>query len=333
MRRREFIALAASAALASRRANAQQRSGLPLIAFLSPVSATAAQLNLDAFRQGMVRLGFEEGRNFTLVARFGGGDPNVIKRAVRELIELKSDVIVAGATEPALAVRAATATIPIVMVGFGADPEKLGLAQNLAHPGGNVTGNLFYALTASGNVGTTGKRLALLTEFVPGLSRVGVMFNPDDEQDSFVQAELPSAAAQLNVQLRTYLARNNEEVEKALVAMEGNDDAAFFISGSPLLNINRAMVAERILAMKRPAIGNVREQTAAGLLVTYGASIPDNYRGAADYVAKILRGARPGDLPIQQAVKFNLIINLKTAKALGLALSPTLIARADEVIE
>jgi putative tryptophan/tyrosine transport system substrate-binding protein len=333
MRRREFIALAASAALVSRRANAQQRSGLPLIAFLSPVSAAAAQLNLDAFRQGMAGLGFEEGRNFTLVARFGGGDPDVIKRAASELIALKPDVIVAGATEPALTVRAATATIPIVMVGFGADPEKLGLAQALAHPGGNVTGNLFYALTTSGNVGTLGKRLALLTEFVPGLSRVGVMFNPDDEQDAFVPTELPSAAAQLNVQLRSYLARNNEEVEKALAAMEGNDDAAFFISGSPLLNINRAVVAERILVMKRPAIGSVREQTVAGLLVTYGASIPDNYRGAADYVAKILRGTRPGDLPIQQAVKFDLIINLKTAKAFGLAVPPTLLARADEVIE
>jgi putative ABC transport system substrate-binding protein len=208
------------------------------------------------------------------------------------------------------------------------------LAQTLAHPGGNVTGNLFYALTASGNVGTLGKRLSLLTEFVPGLSRVGVMFNPDDEQDSFVLTELPSAAAQLNIQLRNYLARNNEEVGKALAAMEGNDDAAFFISGSPLLNINRAVVDERILAMKRPAIGSVREQTVAGLLATYGASIPDNYRGAADYVAKIiLRGTRPGDLPIQQAVKFDLIINLKTAKALGLTVPPTLLALADEMIE
>jgi putative ABC transport system substrate-binding protein len=334
MRRREFITLVGGAAVAwPLAAHAQQRSGLPLIAFLSPVSAAAAQLNLDAFRQGMAGLGFEEGRNFTLVARFGDGDPDVIKRAASELNALKPDVIVAGATEPALTVRAATATIPIVMVGFGADPEKLGLAQTLAHPGGNVTGNLFYALTASGNVGTLGKRLALLTEFVSGLSRVGVLFNPDDEQDAFVPTELPSAAAQLNVQLRSYLARNNEEVEKALAAMEGNDDAAFFISGSPLLNINRAVVAERILAMKRPAIGSVREQTVAGLLVTYGASIPDNYRGAADYVAKILRGTRPGDLPIQQAVKFDLIINLKTAKAFGLAVPPTLLARADEVIE
>jgi putative ABC transport system substrate-binding protein len=334
MRRREFITLVGGAAVAwPLAAHAQQRSGLPLIAFLSPVSAAAAQLNLDAFRQGMAGLGFEEGRNFTLVARFGDGDPDVIKRAASELNALKPDVIVAGATEPALTVRAATATIPIVMVGFGADPEKLGLAQTLAHPGGNVTGNLFYALTASGNVGTLGKRLALLTEFVSGLSRVGVLFNPDDEQDAVVPTELPSAAAQLNVQLRSYLARNNEEVEKALAAMEGNDDAAFFISGSPLLNINRAVVAERILAMKRPAIGSVREQAVAGLLVTYGASIPDNYRGAADYVAKILRGTRPGDLPIQQAVKFDLIINLKTAKAFGLAVPPTLLARADEVIE
>jgi putative tryptophan/tyrosine transport system substrate-binding protein len=160
------------------------------------------------------------------------------------------------------------------------------------------------------------------------------VFNPDDEQDSSVQAELPSAAAQLNVQLRTYLARNNGEVEKALAAMEGNDDAAFYLSGSPLLNINRAVVAERILAMKRPATGGVREQTVAGLLVTYGASIPDNYRGAADYVAKIiLRGTRPGDLPIQPAVKFDLIINVKTATVLGLTIPATLLARADEVIE
>jgi putative ABC transport system substrate-binding protein len=230
-------------------------------------------------------------------------------------------------------VRAATTTIPIVMVGMGGDPEKLGLAQTLSHPGGNVTGNLFYALTASGKVGTIGKRLSLLTEFVPGLSRVGVMFNPDDEQDSPVPAELPYAAAQLKVQLRTYLVRNNEEIEKALAAMEGNDDIGFYISGSPLLNINRAVVAERMLAMKRPAIGGVREQTVAGLLATYGASVTDNYRKAADYVVKIIRGTRPSDLPIEQAVKFDLIINLKTAKALGLAVPSTLLAGADEMIE
>jgi putative ABC transport system substrate-binding protein len=258
---------------------------------------------------------------------------DVIKRAAVELVALKPDVIVAGATAPGLAVRAATTTVPIVMVGFGGDPEKLGLAQTLSHPGGNVTGNLFYALTASGNVGTVGKRLSLLTELVPSLSRIGVIFNPDDEQDSLIPGQLPAAAAQLNVRLRTYLARSNEEVEKALVSMEGSDDAAFYISGSPLLNINRTMVAERIVAMKRPAIGGVREQTAAGLLVTYGASIPDNYRKAADYVVKIIRGTGPGDLPIQQAVKFDLIINLKTAAALGLTVPATLLARADEVIE
>jgi putative ABC transport system substrate-binding protein len=333
MRRREFLTLAASTAFASRVANAQQRSGPPLIAMLSPVSAEEAQPNLNAFREGLAGLGFEEGRNFTLVARFGRGDPDAIKTEANELVALKPDVIVAGATVPVLAVRAATTTIPVVMVGMGGDPEKLGLAKTLAHPGGNVTGNLFYALTASGNVGTVGKRLSFLTELVPGLSRIGVMFNPDDEQDSLLSGQFPAAAAQLNVRLRNYLARSTEEVEKALVSMAGSDDAAFYVSGSPLLNTHRAMIAERILAMKRPAIGGVREQTAAGLLVTYGASIPDNYRKAADYVVKIIRGTGPGDLPIQQAVKFDLIINLKTAAALGLTVPATLLARADEVIE
>jgi putative ABC transport system substrate-binding protein len=333
MRRREFIALAASTALGLRQANAQQRAGLPLIGFLSPVSAAAAQSNLNAFRQGLVGLGFEEGRDFTLVARFGGADTDAIETEAKKLVALKPDVIVAGATVPVLAVHAATSTIPIVMVGMGGDPQKLGLAKTLAHPGGNVTGNLFYALSASGDVGTVGKRLSLLTELVPGLSRIGVMFNPDDEQDSLLSDQFPSAAAQLNVRLRNYLVRNNEEVEKALVSMEGSDDAAFYVSGSPLLNINRTMIAERILAMKRPGIGGVREQTAAGLLVTYGASIPDNYRKAADYVVKIIRGTGAGDLPIQQAVKFDLVINLKTAAALGLTMPATLLARADEVIE
>jgi putative ABC transport system substrate-binding protein len=160
------------------------------------------------------------------------------------------------------------------------------------------------------------------------------MFNPDDEQDSPVPVELPSAAAQLNVQLRMYLARNKAELEKGLAAMRGNDDAASYVSGSPLFNINRTVVAERILGMKRPAIGGVREQTAAGLLATYGASIPDNYRRAADYVAKIIsRNARPGDLPIQQPVKFDLIINMKTAAVLGLTIPAPLLASADEVLE
>ena len=331
MRRRNFIAGLGGVTLAPGLLRAQERR--PLIAIISPVSAAAAVPNLSAFRRGMAKLGFEEGRNYALIARFSEGDAALAAAAAKELVALKPDVILAGAAISVLAAHAATGTIPIVMVGMGGDPEKLGLAQSLARPGGNVTGNLFNALTASGTLGIVGKRLSLLAELVPRLTRVGALFNPDDEQDAAGLAVLPQAAADLRLECNTYLARNAGELKTALAAMAASGDEAFFISGSPFPNLHRVEIAEQIDAMKRPAIGGIRELAVAGLLLAYGASIPENYRSAADHVVKILGGARAADLPIEQAVKFDLLVNLKTAARLGIEVPPMFLARADEVIE
>jgi putative ABC transport system substrate-binding protein len=330
MKRRDFIAGLGGIALAPGLLRGQERR--PLIAMISPLSASGAVPNLQAFRQGMAKLGFQEGRNYTLTARFSEGDKAAAEAAAKELVALNPDLIVAGAATSVFA-HAASSTIPIVMVGMGGDPEELGLAQSLAHPGGNVTGNLFNALTASGALGIDGKRLSLLAELVPRLSRLGALFNPDDEQDVAKLAVVPQAAADLRFNCKTYLARNTDELKVVLAAMAASDDQAFYISGSPFLLLHRVGIAERIDAMRRPAIGSIREQAVAGLLLAYSPSIPDSYRRAADQVVKILKGAKPGDLPIEQAVKFDLFVNLKAAARLGIEIPPMFLARVDEVIE
>ena len=331
MKRREFIGLIGGAAAWPSMARAQQTK--PIVALLSPLSAQAAAPNVEALRQGLLDLGYEEGRNFTFALRFFDGNFALAATMAAEIVAMKVDVIVAGATQSAIEAHKATQVIPIVMTATSGDLQRLGLAQSLARPGGNVTGLLFTALTASGGLGLVGKRLGLLGELLPGLAKVGVLLNPDDEQDKPTLAALPEAAGGLHLDYRVYEVRAERDLDTAFAALVRDGVQAIFIQGSPLFNFYRKQVAVKIAQVERPTIGTIREQAVDGCIMSYGPSIPDTYRRAATYVAKILKGAKPGELPIEQPSKFDFIINLKAARALGITVPPNLLARADEVIE
>jgi putative ABC transport system substrate-binding protein len=213
------------------------------------------------------------------------------------------------------------------------DPVGFGLTQSIARPGGNVTGLLFNALTASGSFGMVGKQLALLVEMSPSLARIGGMFNPDDAQDKPQLEVFPESAQNLHLDYRVYEVREAADIDAAFARLAPDKVQAIFIPGSPTFNNYRKRVAEKIPQAGLPTMGTIREQALDGCLMTYGASIPGNYRQTATYVVNILKGMKPADLPVEQPTKFELVINLRTARALGLTVPPTLLARADEVIE
>jgi len=332
MKRREFIAGVGAATTWPVVARGQQQSK-PLIAVLSPISAAAAARNVEALRQGLHDLGYDEGRDFVFALRFMDGDLTKAAAISAELVALKVDVIVAGAATPVIEAHKATRTIPIVMSAMSGDLQQLGLAHSLAQPDGNVTGLLFAALTASGSLGLVGKRLALLRELLPGLAKVGFVFNPDDAQDKPSLEVMPEATRGLHLDGRLYEVRNAGDLEPAFAALAHDGAEAIYVKGSPLFNLYRMQVAKVIALTRRPAIGAIREQALDGCLMSYGPSIADSYRRSAAYVAKILRGATPGDLPIEQPTKFDLTINTRVAKELGLTVPDKLIAIADEVIE
>jgi putative ABC transport system substrate-binding protein len=331
MRRREFLRLAGGAAASwPWIARAQTK---PIVAVISPLSARAAAPNIEALRQGLHDLGFDEERDFTFAQRFLDGNIALAPIVAAEVVAMRVDVIVAGATIPVIETHKATRTIPIVVTGLGGDPVGLGLAQSMSRPGGNVTGLLFDALTVSGNFGMVGKQLALLVEMSPGLRRIGAMFDPDDAQDKPQLAIFQESADNLHLNYRVYEVREAGDIDAAFARLAPDKIQAIFIPGSPTFNNNRKRIAEKIAQAGLPTMGTIREQAVDGCLMTYGASITGNYRHAATYVAKILKGIKPADLPMEQPTKFELVINLKTAKALGLTVPPTLLARADEVIE
>ncbi len=332
VQRRELIKFIGSAAAAwPLMARAQQAK--PIVAVLSPLSAQAAAANIGALREGLRDLGFDEGRDFTLALRFLDGNFALAPVMAAEVVALKADIIVAGSTIPVVETHNATRTIPIVMAGLGGDPVELGLAQSIARPGGNVTGLLSNALTVSGNFGMVGKQLALLAEMSPGLGRIGAMFNPDDAQDKPQLEVFPESAGNLHLDYRVYEVREAGDIDAAFARLVPDKVQAIFIPGSPTFNNYRKRIAEKIAQAGLPTMGTIREQAVDGCLMTYGASIMGNYRRTATYVADILKGMKPADLPIEQPTKFELVINLKTAKSLGLTVPATLLARADEAIE
>jgi len=233
------------------------------------------------------------------------------------------DVIITGSNVHVTAAQRATATIPIVMVAAG-DPVGAGFIASLARPGGNITG-----LSADASREIVGKNLALLKEILPGLSRVGVVGQARPSQGGALEA----AARRLNVALEVVDIRSPEDFESAFAAMVGKRVGAVVVAAGPLTYMRRQQIADLALKHRLPAITTLNEFAPAGLLMTYGTNLPDLYRRAASYVAKILGGAKPADLPVEQPTKFELVINLKTAKALGLTIPQTLLLRADEVIQ
>ena len=327
MKRRDFITLLGGAAAAwPLAALAQQQPVRPLIAILSPLSAASAARNIAGFRSGLRDLGYLEGRNATLEIRYGDGAPERMAPLAQELVALKPDVLVAGARSSVLAAQAATRTIPIVIFTVD-DPVALGLAQSIARPSGNITGIWFDYDSV------VGKRLEFLKLAVPALERVGVIVNPDDAQDVLTLPRLPAATRALGVTLEQFELRDVTKLDAVAAAIGRADVGALFVGDGPTLNSARAEITAMVARLRLPAMYGFREFAEAGGLMSYGYNLPDAYRQTARLVVRILKGDRPGDLPFELPARYELIVNLKAAKAIGLTIPDSFVLLADEVIE
>jgi putative tryptophan/tyrosine transport system substrate-binding protein len=325
--RRDFIATLELCLLgAPFAAEAQAPAKVPRIGFLSASLPTDQADRLKAFRQGLSELGYVEGQNIAIEYRFAEGRPERLPALAAELVGLKVDVIVTEGPPAPEAAKQATNTIPIVFAVAG-DPVAQGLVASLARPGGNITGLANLAPEV------VGKQLELLREVVPKISRVAVLQNPSNPAHPFVLRQAEGAARLLGVQLQILEARTPTEIDAAFAAMRSQRAGGVLVLRDSLFLAQRAQIAALAAKSRLPAMYGLREHVEAGGLMAYGANVPLMYRRAATYVDKILKGAKPGDLPVEQPTKFELVINLKTAKALGLTIPPSVLGRADEVIQ
>jgi putative ABC transport system substrate-binding protein len=328
MDRRAFIeTLAVGLLAAPLAADAQPASGIHRIGYLAGGSAAATPRTVEAFRQGLRELGWVEGQNIVIDYRFAEGRFDRLPDLAAELVRLKAEVIVAGPTPVAVAAKNATGTIPIVMWAVG-DPIGLGLIASLARPGGNVTGVSFAV-----GMETPVKGLELLRETVPKVRRVAVLSNPANPAHARATREVKVAARSLGVELQLLEARDPGEFDGAFAAMAKERVAALLVVTDIVFLLHRARLVDLAAKNRLPSMHALKEYVEAGGLMSYGPSGPDLVRRAAWFVDKILKGAKPADLPIEQPTKFELVINLKTAKALGLTIPPSVLARADEVIQ
>jgi putative ABC transport system substrate-binding protein len=303
---------------------AQQPSRTPRIGVISTGTLATATPNVEAFREGLRELGLVDGRTVVIEYRWAEGRAERFPALAVELVDLKVDLILASSTPVALAAKNATTTIPIVFA-TAADPVG-SLVASLARPGGNVTGLSLLAPEI------TARQLQLLKEGVPRASRVAVLSNPANSYTPRMVTETEAAARSLGLRVHVLGARGAEELEGAFAAITKERPDAFFTLADPVLFAHRARIAEFANRNRLPAMYPHREYAEAGGLMAYGADLRDNFRRAATFVDKILKGAKPADLPVEQPTKFELVINLKTAKALGLTIPPAVLARADEVI-
>jgi putative ABC transport system substrate-binding protein len=326
MDRRTFIGTCASGlVIVARSAEAQPATKAFRVGFLTYATTEQSATLLREFTEGLRELGYVDGRNIIIEPHYGDGTLNRLPELAAGVARSRVDVIVTGSNPNAAAAKRATTTIPIVMVGT-LDPVGFGLIANLARPGGNVTG-----LCVDASADMSGKNLGLLTEIVPGLSRVGVLRQVGV---GYQNAPLEAAAQRLNVELYVVDVRTHtiDELESAFAAMARKRVGAVMIRGS-LFYLRRQQVADLALKHRLPAFHPLKEFAQAGLLMTYGANVADLYRRAAGYVDRIVKGAKPADLPVEQPTKFEMVINLKTAKALGLNIPQSVLVRADEVIQ
>jgi ABC-type uncharacterized transport system substrate-binding protein len=329
MRRREFITLlGGAAAVAPSRAFPRPVSGLPLVAMLRP-GASAEDFDA-ALRGGLKEGGFVEGTNFAFAMRFAGGNFERLAPLAAELAALKPRVIIATARAVPVAHRVAP-TVPLVFTSFSADPIALGLVDSYARPGGMVTGNVMNA--SGGEEAVTTKRIGLFNELMPGRVLLGLIGPTNNPVFVAEQSGIKTAAGRLGFDVVLLRVSTLDDVEAAFASGLRSGVNAFYISGAPLLYVNRVKVAELAARSGRPTVGVYTESARAGLLMSYATDLVDGYRRAGAYAARILAGAKPGDLPVEQASKFTFVINLKTAKALGLTVPPSLLARADEVVD
>ena len=327
MRRRQFITLLGGAAATWPIASRGQQAGMPVIGFLHSGTAAPYANRVAAFHQGLSGAGFVEGKTVLVEYRWAEGRYDRLPVFASDLVRRAVDVIVAGGgivTAPAA--KAATATIPIVFI-TGADPVAQGLVASLARPGGNVTGVSFLTQELGP------KRLSLLNELAPTGSNVAVLVNARDADAVTAANALEEAAHTVGRHLHILVARNADEIDRAFETLRGDQADALIVQSDPYFTSRAAQIALLAVLHRIPAIFPSREYAEAGGIMSYGSDVRDEYRQAGVYTARILKGEKPSDLPVLQPTKFELVINLRTAKELGLTVPSTLLARADEVIE
>ena len=325
MKRREFITLLVGAAAWPLAARAQQPAKLPTIGFLGQSTRSAASEWVAAFVQRLRELGSIENRTVAIDYRWVEGVEERFAEVAAEFVRLKVDVIVTSGTPAVLASKHATSVIPIIFATAG-DPVGNNLVVSLAQPGGNVAG------LSNQNNELAGKRLELLREVVPGLRRLAIMANVSNPFTVLELGEVQAAAGTLGLELVTLEIRHAQDIVPAFEALKGRSEA-LYVSTDGLINTNRIRINILAVGARLPTMYGSRDYVEAGGLMSYGVNFPDLFRRAADYVDKILRGAKPGDIPVEQPTKFDLIINLTTAKVLGLAVPETFLLRANELIE
>ncbi len=327
MKRREFITLLGGAAVAWPVAAQTQQATMPVIGLLASTSQRQWSNFVAALHQGLTETGYVEGQNLTIEFRWADGQFDRLPALAADLVRRQVAVLVStGGTVSALAAKAATTTIPIVFV-LGGDPVKSGLVTSMSRPGGNVTG-VSFLLNA-----LTGKRLSLLRELVPAATTVGLLVNPKNPNTPFDAKDVQDAAGTLGQQIHVVNVSAESEIDAAFVTITQQRIAALFVLPDPLFVNRRDLIIALAGRHSVPAMYFAREFVSAGGLMSYSASFTDAHRQGGIYVGRILKGEKPADLPVIQPTKFELAINLKTAKALGLSIPPTLLALADEVIE
>jgi putative tryptophan/tyrosine transport system substrate-binding protein len=326
LKRREFISLLGGAAVAwPIPVRAQQAAKLPTIGFLGPLTQAAQSKWTAAFVERMHEHGWIEGRTFAIEYRFADGRGDRLAEIAAEFVRSHVGVIVTGGTAAVIAAKQATSVIPIVFATAG-DPVGTGLVESLARPGGNVTG------LSNQSAELPGKRLELLREVIPGLGRLAILANVGSPIGVLEMGEVQAAARRLGLEGTTLEIRRAEDIAPAVESLKGRADALYVVT-DPLINTNRVGINTLALDARLPTMHAERTYVEAGGLMSYGPNFPDLFRRAGDYVDKILRGTKPADLPVEQPTVFDLVVNLKTAKAIGLTVPEAFLLRADEVIE
>jgi putative tryptophan/tyrosine transport system substrate-binding protein len=323
--RRAFITLLGGAAAVWPFGASAQQAKPPTIGFMGESTPEGQRQWVAAFVQRLGERGWSEGRNVTIEYRWAGGHNERFADIVTDLVRLKVDVIVTQGTPAVLAAKQATSVIPVVFAIAG-NPVANGLVASLARPGSNITG------LTNQSAELAGKRIELLREVIPGLRRLAILANVDNPSVVLDAREVQAAAQTLGLEVTTAEIRRATDIASAFAALTGRVDA-LYVAGDPLVTTNRTRLAILAAGARLPTIHPNRENVEAGGLMSYGPNLPDLHRRAADFVDKILRGARAADIPVEQPTKYDLVINLITATALGIEMPPTLLARADEVIE
>ena len=323
-----FLALCAMFSALSFEAEAQQPKKVPRIGYLSAYDAASESSRAEGVRLALRELGYIEGQNIAIEYRYAEAKRDRYPELAAELVRLKVDImVVAGGFIPIQAVNNATKTIPIVMAGIGGDPVKLGLVESLARPGGNVTG-ITNLQTDLG-----GKRLELLKESVPKLARVAVLYDPAVPVARQVKDDLPVEARALGLTIQPWEIRAADDFERVFAALNKERPDGLYASAGLVITLNGKRIVDFALKSRLPSTYSDRESVTAGGLMYYGADIADSYRRVAYYVDRILKGAKPADLPVEQPTKFELVINLKTAKQIGVTIPQSLLYRADKVVK